>query len=270
MNCQNEMKELIIKKKLLLLAIAMLPFLPSHAQGDDLGSLLGVEMVKKLDNQFRLDLSVEMRTRDDMSDIDRLSADLGARWEVLPWLHLSGGYVFIVDQNKRISHYKEGDREVRKGMAEVGDRKNLREFWGVRNRAYASFTASREWGRVKLSLRERWQYTYRAERIVDKRYNYVYKRSDNAPRLYHGDADHVLRSRLTLTYKPQAFAAKPYASMETFHSWELKKIRYTLGAEWKINKHHSLDAFYRYQYVKNHDENDPNRHIIGLNWQVKI
>lgn len=258
------------KMKWWLLALTMTPFLMAHAQSDDIGSQLEVEMVKNLNKNLRLDISEELRTRDDMTAIDRLATDIGIRWEVLPWLHLSGGYVFLVDYNKRISHYKKGDREVRKGMAEIGDRKNLREFWGVRNRAYASFTASKQWGRFKLSLRERWQYTYQVERIVEKRYNYVYKKSDNAPHLYHGKAHHVLRSRLTATFKPHGSSIKPYASVETYNSWGLEKIRYTVGAEWKYNKRHSFDAFYRYRYEKNHDDDDPCRHVIGLAWQVKI
>ena len=117
----------------MLLALMVIPCV-IRAQGDDFGSQVGVEMTKKLDKYVRLDIGIEVRTRDDMSAIDRLTTDIGVRWEVLPWLDLCGGYVFLVDQHKRISHYKEGDREVRRGMAEIGDRKNLREFWGVRNR----------------------------------------------------------------------------------------------------------------------------------------
>ena len=254
---------------LLLLALMMVPCV-IRAQGDDFGSQVGVEMTKKLDKHVRLDIGIEVRTRDDLSAIDRLSTDIGVRWEVLPWLDLCGGYVFLVDQHKRISHYKEGDREVRRGMAEVGDRKNLREFWGVRNRAYASFAVSRQWGRFKLSLRERWQYTYQVERIVENRYNYVYKKSDRAPHLYHGKAHNVLRSRLTASYKLQGLSLKPYASVETYTAWDLEKIRYTVGAEWKLNSRNTFDAFYRYRYERNHDDDDPCRHVIGLSWQVKL
>lgn len=261
---------LLMGKRPILLCATLLLSLCVHSQGDDLGSQLAVEMVKKLDKHIRLDITVEMRTRDDLSAIDRLSADFGVRWELFPWLQLSGGYVFIGDYCKRISHYKERDRDVRKGKAEVGDRKNLREFWRVRNRAYASFTASRQWGHFKLSLRERWQYTYRFQRIVEQRYNYVYQKSDNAPHLYKGGAKNVLRSKLEAAYKPQAIPLKPYASVESYNSWELEKIRYTVGAEWKLNKRNSFDAFYRYNYKKNHDDDDPCRHMIGLIWQMKI
>lgn len=259
------------EKKIWLLTILLLtPILTIRAQYDDLGCQVGVELDKKLAKHLRLEIAEEMRTRDNMSAIDRLATNIGVRWEVLPWLNLNGGYVFLVDHRKHISHYKEGDREVLKGMAEVGDRKNLREFWGVRNRAYASFTVSKQWGDFKLSLRERWQYSYQVERIAEERYNYVYNKSDKVPHLYHGKAQHYLRSRLMATYKPKDLSVKPYASVETYNAWALEKVRYTLGAEWKLNFRHTLDAFYRYVYESEHDDDDPCRHIIGLTWQVKI
>ena len=257
------------KMRNLLWALALVPC-TLYAQGDDLGCQLGVELDKKLARHLRLEIAEEVRTRDDMSAIDRFSTDIGLRWELLPWLHLNGGYVFLVDHRKHISHYKEGDREVLKGMAEVGDRKNLREFWGVRNRAYASFTVSKQWGDFKLSLRERWQYSYQVERIAEERYNYVYKKSDKVPHLYHGKAQHYLRSRLTITYKPQEVPVKPYACVETYNAWDLERVRYTVGAEWKINKRNTLDAFYRYRYESDHDDDDPCCHIIGLAFILKI
>ena len=254
---------------MLLLALTVNPCM-IHAQHDDLGSQVGVELDIKLARHLRLEIAEEVRTRDDMGAIDRLDTDIGVRWEVLPWLSLNGGYVFLVDHRKHISHYMEGDREVLKGMAEVGDRKNLREFWGVRNRAYASFTVSKQWGDFKLSLRERWQYSYQVERIAEERYNYVYQKSDKVPHLYHGKAQHYLRSRLMATYKPHGLSIKPYGSVETYNAWDVEKVRYTLGTEWKLNKRHTLDAFYRYVYESEHDDDDPCRHVIGLTWQIKL
>jgi hypothetical protein len=53
-------------------------------------------------------------------------AGIDIDYKILPWLKASCGYTFIYDHNRRISHYKENDRDVLKGLAEVGDPKNRR------------------------------------------------------------------------------------------------------------------------------------------------
>lgn len=237
---------------------------------NDFRSETSVELQKTFHERWQAGVELEVRTRDDLSAIDRLSAGLQGGVKVLPWLKLSCGYVFLGDHNKRISHYEAGDRDVLKGMAQPGERKNLREYWGLRHRLYASATGKFHLGRWHMSLRERWQYTYRPEQIVDSRYNYVYKKGDNAPHFYHGDAKNVLRSRLSVEYDIRHCRLTPLASVETWHAWSLEQVRYTVGAAWKINKHHVLEACYRYQHESHVEDDTPHRHIIGFSWQVKI
>ncbi|MBO4850661.1 MAG: DUF2490 domain-containing protein [Prevotella sp.] len=236
----------------------------------DFRSETSVELQKSLDERWQCGIELEMRTRDDLSSIDRLSAEVYADYKVLPWLKLAGGYVFLGDHNKRISHYEAGDREVTRGMASPGDRKNLREYWGIRHRLHASATAKWRFGRWRMSLRERWQYTYRPEQIVDGRYNYVYRKSDNVPHLYHGQAKNTLRSRLSAEYDIRHCPLTPFVSVETWHAWSLEQTRYTTGVEWKINKHHVVDVSYHYQHEADVEDDNPHRHVVGVSWQVKI
>lgn len=242
------------------------------AQGDDLGAMFSAEAVKKFGKLTTLGMQSELRLNDDLSHLDRLSVSLQATHKVQPWLKASAQFTVIGDNNRRISHYKEGDRDVVKGLAKVGDRKNLREYWGLRLRMNAGLTASQKFGRVKLSLREWWQYTYRPHRFIDGRYNYLYQKSDNTPHVYHGKAKHELRSRLKAEYHKKKHWLTPYASIECFNAWEVEKLRYTIGSEMKLSNASTVEVFYRFQDRSDNSniDNHPDRHFLGLAYQLNF
>ncbi|MBQ2215658.1 MAG: DUF2490 domain-containing protein, partial [Prevotella sp.] len=61
------------------------------------------------------------------------------------------------------------------------------------------------------------------------------------------------------------------ASAEAYNSWSIEKIRYIVGADWKLNKKHVFTLDYRYQYLRNDEPNgDPNIHIIALGYKYKF
>ena len=175
--------------RLFLLLLLCLPPCTVCAQEDTWGTDVSVEMTKDLSKQAGLELDAELRTRDGVETLDRLEGGLSAYCKPWPWLKLSGGYIFIYDHDERLSHYDEDDRDVKKGLAQVGDPKNLRDYWIVRHRLHADATLTHKWGPWRLSLRERWQYTYRMEKVVKGRYNYLYDRSDQAEHDKHSRAD---------------------------------------------------------------------------------
>ena len=49
----------------------------------------------------------------------------------------------------------------------------------------------------------------------------------------------------------------------------LEKVRYNVGADWKINKKNEITMFYRLQKVHG-DESEENIHLIGLKYSVKL
>jgi len=253
-------------RHLWLLMLGMLP-LAACAQNDTWGTDVAVEASKSLTKKLSFELDAELRTRDGMETIDRVEGGLSVHYKALPWLRLAGGYLFIYDHEERLSHYDEDDRDVKRGLAQVGDPKNLRDYWIVRHRAHASATFVHKWGNLRIALRERWQYTYRMEKVVKGRYNYLYQRSDQAEHLYKSKGKNVLRSRLPARYKIDGFPLTPEASIEAFNAWELEKMRYTLGAYWKANKNHTLHLYYLYQHGG--DDNKPlRRHVIGLTYEL--
>ena len=66
--------------------------------------------------------------------------------------------------------------------------KKCAEYWGVRHRFNVSLTGSWKINRLELSLRERWQYTYRPEYTVDQRWSYCYVWNDEL-QAYEGGWD---------------------------------------------------------------------------------
>ena len=262
-----------MKKILGFLALMLLPvicFAQNTDEGDDFGTVISLEGEKKIDKKFSVGLEAEMRTRDDVKTVDRWSAGVELDYKLLKWLKASVGYAFLYDNNERVSYYDENDGKVKKGIVAVGSPKKCAQYWGVRHRFNVSLTGSKKFGGIELSLRERWQYTYRPEYTVDQRWSYYDEDWDGEEHVYNGKGKSVLRSRLQAEYKVKNFPANPYASVETFNAWNLEKIRYTAGVDWKINKQNVVGLFYRYQHVHNDSDNEPNRHAIGLSYKLKF
>ena len=134
-----------------------------------------------------------------------------------------------------------------------------------------SLTGEKSFGPWGFSLRERWQYTYRPEHTVAERWSYYDEDWDGEEHTYRGKGKNVLRSRLQVEYKKKGQKVVPFASAEFYNAWSLEKTRYSVGAEWRITKQHSLDLCYRYQDVRNNDfDFEPDSHILSVGYQFKF
>jgi outer membrane autotransporter protein len=81
----------------------------------------------------------------------------------------------------------------------------------------------------------------------------------------------VLRSRFQAEFDKKGLALTPYANVEFFNAWSLQKTRFNVGLDWKLSKQHTLGAFYRYQIVRDDDDdNEPNIHMLGLSYKFKF
>ena len=268
-----------MKTKILVLALMVMP-LGAAAQSDDWGSILSVEVEKKIDKKFSLDFEAEMRTRDDMETVDRWSGEVSASYKLTSWLKASAGYTFLYDNNEKYSYYDADDDVVKRDIGiKIGDLKRSAEYWGIRHRFQVSLNSSYKLGKVGLSLRERLQYTYRPEHTIDQRYIYYDEDEDEyvpegigdgTEHTYKSKSKTVLRSRLQAEYKEKNFPITPFGSVELFNDMDLQKIRYTAGFDYKLNKKNSLSLYYRYQHVNSDDDNETNRHFIGLGYTLKF
>lgn len=204
-----------------------------YAQHDDFGTWTNVEVKKRI--LPRLDIAVEgdIRFRDDMESLDRWAAIVSMSYQWLSFFSVGANYNFI-----RFNHTKRG--------WETGHRYNL----------YC--TASAKWNQWTVSLRERYEQTYRDG----------VESSSGSP-----NPNKVMRSRLMVAYAIQYTGFKPFLSSEFFDTvnahnssvWD--KVWYTAGAEYKLNKRHSLQMYYRYQKIKHGQRNT---HILGTGYYIRL
>lgn len=204
-----------------------------YAQSDDFGVWTTVGASKELFSKFEASVEGDFRTHDNAGTIDRWSGGVGLSYKPWDFLKVGGEYVYI-----RYNHTRRG--------WETGHRYNI----------YAA--GSYKWNRFTLSLRERYQHTYR--------------KGVPATNTSANPKD-ILRSRLQLAYRLKQSAFQPYASMELFHRLNdpqdngLDKIRYTLGLEYELNKRSTFNMYYRYQTVR---DDDSDLHILGIGYSIRL
>lgn len=220
--------------KILFFTASLLTFHTLSAQ-DDLGSSLSADITKRIIPGLNLSLEEDFRLRDNLSEVDRFSTTLELSYKPWKFLKLGGAYNLI-----NYNHETKG--------------------WEVRHRYYFFATGSYRINRFTVSLRERFQSTYRVGvKETSKRAN---------PKLY-------LRSRLEVEYDIRNCKFEPFASVELYNTLndpqgnKMNKLKYTAGSKYKLNKRNSLQLYYRYVNFKDDDEGN-GKHMIGLGYSYKF
>ena len=230
--------------------------LPLSAQSDDFGMWGEVNVEKKLSKKWSIGGGLEYRSRDNLKTTDRWSVGVDAGYKITDWLKASAGYSLLNDHN-----YKENSKDTK-----------YADYWGLRHRFNVSLTASKSFGNLNVSLRERWQYTYRPEKTVTRYYvntTTSHDAGDEADEhTYTGKGKNVWRNRLQLKYKLSP-VWRPYVNAETYVANGFDKIRYAAGTEIRLNKQHSFDVKYLFQKEYG-DDDEGNRHIIGIGYTFKF
>ncbi|MDD5869926.1 MAG: DUF2490 domain-containing protein [Bacteroidales bacterium] len=239
-----------------LIASALAPTV--QAADNDFGMWYSVSAEKKITKKWSAEIEAEMRTRNDARTWDRWSASASAKYKLTKWLNAEVAYVFLNDNNpEKISYHTNGDYN------------NWRpSYWGTRHRFNVSLTGKVGFGGFEVSLRERWQYTYRPEATTLR---YDFDNSEWEDVAVRGKGSNVLRSRLQVEYNIPKSKVDPHASVELFNAWNVEKVRYTVGADWKIRKKHVIGVNYIYQSINGDDvDNDPNSNIVSLSYKFKF
>ena len=138
----------------IILVALLMTATTAKAQSDDFGIWGEVNVEKKISSRWSAGTGVEFRSRDNASEADRWSFGADISYKITDWLKASAGYSLLNDNN-----YKVNDSG-----------KKYAKYWGVRHRFNVSLTASQSFGNLSVSLRERWQYTYRPEKTVTRYY----------------------------------------------------------------------------------------------------
>ena len=228
------------------------------AQGDDFGMWYEIGAEKKLNKQWSVGLEGELRTRNNTRTLDRWSAGIAAEYKIIKGLKASVGYTFLSDNNREEFDLKSDGLRPNKWTP---------SYWGVRHRVNFSLQGSTAWGRLGVSLRERWQYTYRPE-ASGRKYDF----DEEAWKAVKGKGRNVLRSRLQVEYDIPHWKLDPTASVEMFNAGHgVDKMRYQVGVDYKYRKKHVFALTYRYQTVNDDDDdNEANSHLIGLSYKFKF
>ena len=235
----------------MVLAFMLLASVEVKAEGDDFGIWTEVDVEKKVSKKLSLEGGLEMRTRDNVKTVDRWSGSVGASYKLTDWLKASAGYTLLYDNNE-----KWNDKQTK-----------VANFWGTRHRFNVSLTGSVDFGNLSVSLRERWQYTYRPEKTVERTKVSNGKVEDKT---YNGKGKNVWRNRLQLKYKVTSMW-RPYANGETYVAGSgLEKYRLSAGTEIRLSKKHSFDVHYMFQKSCSDDDDEGNRHILGVGYTFKF
>lgn len=246
--------------KIPLLVLALVSMGQTSFAQSEGGLLLEAEAEKKITKNFSLSLGADMRTRNNFKTMDRWSMGLNMSYKFNKWLKADAGYTLLNSNfHEKISYKSSG-----------GLNHWRPSYWGVRHRINASLAGSYKFSNnIKLSLRERWQYTWRPEKTVS-RWDFDDEQWEDKVR--NGKAKHQLRSRLQIEYDKKKAILTPYANAELYNSWNIEKVRYTLGTDIRLNKQHSLNLFYRFQDIRqtDADDYDPDMHYLGIGYKFKF
>ncbi len=245
--------------KFYLVVLVAATSLPLFADNEG-GLLLEADLKKEISKQFSVSFGGDLRTRNNFKTMDRWSLAVGADYKFNKWLKVDAGYKFMRTNYREDINYKTSGAY----------NKWRPSYWGNKHRFYASVTGDYKFANnIKLSLRERWQYTYRPSATV-QRWDFDNEQWEDKYRSSKGK--NQLRSRFQIEYARKRALFTPYANVELYNSWGLEKVRYTVGSDIRLNRQHSLDVFYRYQHISNvsDDEYDPNMHYLGIGYKFKF
>lgn len=273
---------------LLAAVFAFAPLCNIGAQSDEneFGIWTTFEASKKINKKFKLDFEAEMRTIEGVGDIERISLGAGASYKFTKWLKASAGYIFIYSHSLEEKKPKTDDPLIIDGIGTFYDYNVDHAYWTERHRFHLSLTSEYKIGRVELSLRERLQYTrtnsavtdeskYRWHQQFDADFNEIeptLELKETAPELKEPKYNTTLRSRLTAKWDIAKCKLNPFASVELYtrlDDWKgCDKMRYRIGASYKINKDNSVSLFYMYQDAN--DDDEPKGHAIGLGYSIDL
>ena len=259
-------------KRLFIIMAVMLSSIAVSAQNDKFGVWHSIEVDKKINKKFTVGFDGELRML--QGHTSRWSAGVSATYKFTKWLKASAGYSLLRDKNDRYSC-----SYTRNGFI---DEEKWASYWGNRHRVNVSLTGEVRVGRFDISLRERWQYTYRPEKTVMRTVSErEYLNAEGTEwdenvydeeKTYRGKGKNVLRSRLQVSYDIHKCPVEPYANAELYNAWNIYKVRYTVGADWKINKQNTLGVSYKFQdmHSGNDDDLEPDLHVLGLSYKYKF
>lgn len=271
---------------------------------DTFGTWAEIGLEKSLSKKWSVGLEGEFRSQSKMRS--GLGVNLG--YKPIKNLKLGVGYTFLYsykDEKLKVKDdeydiFDYGGEEPYEYLSKKGYNKTP-SYWNSRHRVNVDVTGNIKLSKhLKLSLRERYQYTYRPAQTIstfkhreefipnldfDEDWNYVVTTEPGdvtdewKDKKIDAEDGHVLRSRLKLEYERKRQPLSPFVSVELHNSLNngflLEKIRSALGFEYRINKHHSIGMSYIlscdiFEEEEPHDRMDSRSHALGLGYNYSF
>ena len=264
--------------------VMLAPLCNANAQAteDEFGIWATVEASKKINKKFKVVGDVEFRTYDFVNNIERAAIGVKLEYKILKWLKSNVGYQFHYKHNPEETSIKDPVYDEEGNFA--GNEYNIdNDYWVIRNRVYATISGEYKVGRFEFGLRERLQYTHTGSATTDEtKYRYdlgmdpLLSTEDNKwlsttePEFKDAKHNLTLRSRLNVKYDIPNCKVNPFASVELYtrlDEWKgYDKLRYRLGASYKINKDNSISLYYLFEDVNG----EANGHAIGFEYSIDL
>lgn len=258
-------------KKIALFFAFFATTLIATAQSDDFGVWTSIELQKKINKKWSVGFESEFRLQDNAKELERWTVGLNGVYKPTKWLKLEAGYKFIrhyslAETKGKVTKYLDDDEEEPKNIKI----RTSNPYWNNRHRVFLSATLHKKFGSFEVSLREQGQYNIRKETSMG-RYGtkYMLNEWDSEELDSRTDPSEIdtvkskntfyLRSRIQVEYDKKGLKWKPYANVEMYNGgsgFGIHKMRYTAGIEYKINKKHSVEVYYRYQHKPSEDNGE--------------
>ncbi len=263
--------------------------LTAHAEEDDFGVWTEVGATKVLPYGFSVSLEAGFRSTNKSKDVDRWSGSLSIGYKPNKYLKFGAGYMFLYEYSpaSRKEDYKKYDFDGDGIETEFVDPRawngfNLTEdYWTPKNRFNVEVTGTVKYDILKISLRERYQYTHQKRQMVP-RMKYRYKNDQVTPKKDSPRSDpnekeekhtQYLRSRLRFELDGKGWKFEPYVGFELFNDLDnklvLDKTRFMVGTSYKINARNSVSLGYLFN---NDVDEEPyeGKHVLDIGYSFKF
>lgn len=271
-------------KKVLSFVALLLLAVPVHA--DDFGLWGDVSVQKSLGKHFAIDGSFGFRETYNPEMFTRYDFSVGAAYKPCKYFSIGYAFTFIRDYHpeeaKEKYEYDDGELEF-KGY-------NVKEqYLRSKRRSTFDLTGKIPMGRLTLSIRERYQYTYFVQKTYTK-YKYrkpnasyydgvytyngqYFRKCTTEDKVKRSKYRHYLRSRIGLDYNIRHCPLTPFVTYEFSNNLlddlHLDKQRLTAGIEWKVSKHNRLTFAYIYNNGADDDTN-ADYHAASISYKIKF
>lgn len=282
-------------------ASASMAFAQIESADDDFGIDVSIGAEKELVPDLELSVEANMRTQDNTERLERYVIGGELSYKFLNTkkfdMKVSGGFEYMWQQKMEETKLAktpypftaldgQGNPMFDAMGLPVPDKNyydyNVNErYW--RNRHRTSLGLSAEYSpnkRWSFQLKETVQYNHYCREDSINQFEYRWKENDDderflpAPGFDRKSVDpkdrFVLRSKLTVEYNVKGIPLNPFASVDygCGLNYTANKWKYSVGADYTINKQHKFTLYYRFQTED--DDDEPNGHMLGMGYKIKF